>query len=138
VVAGEGRSRARCEELAGADVEFLGWVDRNTQRDLFRRCRALLYPGVEDFGILPVEAQACGAPVIALDAGGARDTVVPGVTGIRYPTAPEAAHALATAIDAFDPSHFDAVAIRAHAERFGAERFRTELAARVASATRRP
>jgi glycosyltransferase involved in cell wall biosynthesis len=75
VVIGEGPDRARLEGLAGGRVRFLGWQPDEVVRDHLRRCRALLFPGVEDFGIVPIEALACGSPVIALGVGGAAETV---------------------------------------------------------------
>lgn len=137
VVSGDGRFREQCERVAGPGTTFLGRTDTATQRDLYRRCAALLLPGVEDFGIVPVEAQACGAPVIAAAAGGALDTVVPGRSGVLVhaaDTAPEGAGRIwAQALQDFDPSAFDAVAIREHAEGFSHASFR----ARMAEAVRR-
>lgn len=75
IVIGAGPERARLEALAGPTVRFLGWQPDEIIRDHYRRCRALLFPGEEDFGIVPVEALACGAPVIALGRGGAAETV---------------------------------------------------------------
>ena len=69
----------------GANVELPGWQSRNELRELYRRCRAVLFPGEEDFGIVPVEACACGAPVIALAAGGALETVVDAAQGLGVP-----------------------------------------------------
>ena len=75
VVIGAGPDRSRLEHLAGPSVTFLGWQSDDVIRDHYRRCRALLFPGEEDFGIVPAEAMACGAPVIALGRGGAAETV---------------------------------------------------------------
>lgn len=75
IVIGEGPDRARLERLAGPTVRFLGWQPDEVVRDHLRRCRALLFPGVEDFGIVPIEALACGAPVLALRRGGVAETV---------------------------------------------------------------
>ena len=75
VVIGKGPERARLEASAGPSVRFLGWQSDAVIRDHYRRCRALLFPGEEDFGIVPVEALACGAPVVALGAGGAAETI---------------------------------------------------------------
>ena len=75
MVIGEGPERARLERLAGPSVRFLGWQPDEVIRDHYRRCRALLFPGEEDFGIVPIEALACEAPVIALARGGAAETV---------------------------------------------------------------
>jgi glycosyltransferase involved in cell wall biosynthesis/REP element-mobilizing transposase RayT len=75
VVIGAGPERQRLEKMAGATVRFLGWQPDEVIRDHYRRCRALLFPGEEDFGIVPVEALACGSPVLALGRGGAVETV---------------------------------------------------------------
>jgi glycosyltransferase involved in cell wall biosynthesis len=134
-VAGNGRFRAEVERLAGPNTRFVGRVDDAGLRDLFRRCRAVLMPGVEDFGIVPVEAQACGAPVIAIDAGGARDSVMPGVTGELVDTDPSGAGEVAVwarALDTFDSTRYDSRAVRSHAETFSRVRFRKAMADVVA------
>lgn len=130
VVAGDGRHRRVLERLAGRHVELLGRVDDATLLDLYRRCRALVFPGEEDFGIVPVEAQACGAPVVARAAGGALESVVDGVTGMLYRPEEEADEvgALARALETFDPAGLDPATIRGHAEAFSPERFRARFA----------
>ena len=130
VVAGDGRARAEVEQLAGPNTRFVGRVDDEGLRDLYRRCRALLMPGVEDFGIVPVEAQACGAPVIAIDAGGARDSVVPGLSGELVPvrSGAEEVQAWADQLAGFDPAAYDPAAIRRHAEGFSRAAFREAMA----------
>src|SRR6185503_6425799 len=85
VIVGTGQAEKVLRAQAGPDVAFLGWQSNEAIRDHLRRCRALLFPGVEDFGIVPVEAQACGTPVIALGQGGAIETVVP-LGGRQSPT----------------------------------------------------
>jgi glycosyltransferase involved in cell wall biosynthesis len=129
VIAGDGRMRAECERLAGPQAQFVGRVSNEQLRSLFRRCAALLMPGVEDFGIVPVEAQACGAPVIATGAGGALDSVLPGRTGELVPLAAEAdaIELWARALADFDPGLYKPAAIRAHADGFSAARFRSEI-----------
>ena len=130
IVAGEGRNRPALEALAGPTIEFLGRVSDAEAEDLMARCQAFIFPGLEDFGITPLQAQAAGRPVIAYGAGGALDTVIPGVTGeFFYEQTPEA---LAQVLAAFDPSRYDPAACRANAERFNAERFRRELGEYVA------
>lgn len=88
IVIGSGQDAARLKAMAGPTVSFLGWASDETIRDHLRRCRALLFPGEEDFGIVPVEANACGAPVIAFARGGATETIVPlgrdGATGVWF------------------------------------------------------
>jgi glycosyltransferase involved in cell wall biosynthesis len=131
-IAGSGPDRAALEReaaSAGADVQFLGRVSDETIRDLYRRAAVTLLPGEEDFGIVPLEAQACGRPVVALGRGGARETVVPGETGLLVDEmAPDAfAGAIAQAIE----QRFDATAIRRHAQRFSRARFGDEMAALI-------
>jgi glycosyltransferase involved in cell wall biosynthesis len=137
VVAGDGRARRAVEAAAGPTVEILGRVDDEELRGLYRSCRALLFPGEEDFGITPVEAQACGAPVIARSVGGVLDTVVPGTTGVLYPATTDEDHVetLAGVLRDFADDGFDRSAIRANAEQFAPARFREGFAAAVANAT---
>lgn len=77
VVVGEGQESRRLRRMAGPTIEFLGWCPNDEFAELLGRCRALIFPGEEDFGILPVEAMACGRPVIAYGAGGVTETVIP-------------------------------------------------------------
>ncbi|HHS97571.1 MAG TPA: glycosyltransferase, partial [Chloroflexi bacterium] len=125
VIAGDGRDREALEAIAGPTITFLGRVPDEDLPDLFARCRAYVLPGVEDFGIAPVQAQAAGRPVIAFGAGGALDTVVEGKTGtfFREPT-PEA---LAAAVRAFDPDEIDPQDCVRNAARFDAEVFRRRI-----------
>jgi len=128
-IVGDGPDRAALERQAGSDVRFLGRLPNGQVRDLYRRAAVTLLPGEEDFGIVPLEAQACGRPVVALARGGALETVKPGETGVLVDDqSPEAfGAAIAEVIDrAFDP-----VAIRAHAERFSRARFVAEMAAQI-------
>jgi glycosyltransferase involved in cell wall biosynthesis len=84
IVAGDGRDRQRLQAMAGPTVQFLGRVSDEQKADLMARCRAFIFPGLEDFGITPVEAQAAGRPVIAYRGGGALDTVTEGRTGLIF------------------------------------------------------
>lgn len=130
VVAGHGRAMDACREVAGPGVTFIGEVSDEDLRDLYRRCRALVFPGVEDFGIVPVEAQACGASVIGVARGGLRDSIIHEVTGILVPhvadTALQAA-ILADAMAGYDDTQFDPSTIRFHAEGFGRDVFRKAI-----------
>ncbi|TSE00472.1 glycosyltransferase family 4 protein [Skermania sp. ID1734] len=130
IVAGNGRFGRYCKAIAGPNVTFLGRVSDAELRDLYRRANALLMPGVEDFGIVPVEAMACGTPVIALADGGALDTVAPGISGqlIAPGTDNEIVDRFAAAIRAFDSGRFDPALIRQHAEGFSQEQFRENIA----------
>jgi glycosyltransferase involved in cell wall biosynthesis len=131
-IVGTGPERARLQALAGPDVEFLGWQTDDQIRALYRSSTAALLPGVEDFGIVPVEAQACGCPVVALDAGGVQETVVDGVTGVLVPDA--SADAFAEGLARAIRTPFDRDAIRANALRFSRERFLESFQAAVADA----
>ncbi len=125
VVIGEGPERKRLQAMAGPTVEFRGWVTNDELRDAYRRARALLYPGEEDFGITALEAQACGTPVVALGRGGALETVVKGKTGLFFPEPLEAS--LAAALQQFETRRFDPADCRAQAERFRRPLFRDNL-----------
>lgn len=129
VVVGAGRCGAQLAALAGPGIELLGAVDDERLRDLYRRCRALVFPGVEDFGLVPVEAQACGTPVLARGAGGVLDSVIDGVTGTLFhpPSGEPEVGALTRALRAFDASTFDPDVIRLHAESFSQEAFRERM-----------
>jgi len=116
VIAGEGRDRARLEKMAGPSVRFLGRVSGADVARLMAHCRAFIFPGLEDFGIAPVEAQASGRPVVAFRGGGALDTVVEGQTGLFFDE--QSPEALTAALARFDPAAFDPDACRANAERF--------------------
>jgi len=116
VVIGDGPQRARLERLAGPTVRFVGWASDELLRDHYARCRALVFPNEEDFGIVPVEAQAAGAPVIALARGGALETVRDGVTGIHFEAQNTAG--LIEAIQRFERSEFDPQACRENARQF--------------------
>ncbi len=119
-VAGTGTQLAALKAMAGPTVELLGWVDDEMLRDLYRRARALLFPQIEDFGIIAVEAQACGCPVIAYEAGGALDSVTPR-TGVLF--AAQTVEALGDAVDALDRAPPDPDACRCNAERFSEDAF---------------
>lgn len=132
VVIGSGQDERRLRALAGPTIHFAGWQPDQAIRHHLRRCRALLFPGEEDFGIVPVEAQACGAPVLAFGRGGATETIVP-PGGAAQPTGlwfeEQTAECLADAISAFEDrlDDFDPAAARANASRFNRQRFVEEL-----------
>jgi len=132
-IAGEGTDRGRLAAIAGPDVEFLGRVTDEDVRELYQGATAVLLPGEEDFGIVPVEAQACGRPVVALGSGGALETVVDGVTGILVDGhEPDAwAAAIRRVRDGQSGGAFQPDTIRRHAETFSRERFLTAMAAEI-------
>jgi glycosyltransferase involved in cell wall biosynthesis len=132
VVIGSGPELERLKAIPGARAEFLGWQSDEAIRAHYRKARALLFPGEEDFGIVPVEAQACGLPVIALGRGGALETVIGGRTGLFYDD--DSPAGLAEAIRRFESRAWDAAEARRNAERFDKERFRREIDACVRSA----
>lgn len=125
VIAGEGRDRARLQALAKSNVRFVGRVSDEQARAWLARCRAFIFPGEEDFGITPLEANASGKPVIAFAGGGALETVVPGVTGEFFRQATAAA--LGAVVRAFDDSRYDPLTLRRHAEKFGTSVFKAKL-----------
>jgi glycosyltransferase involved in cell wall biosynthesis len=150
VVVGDGPGRAALERRAPRHIEFTGRLPDADLAALFARCRALVQPQEEDFGITAVEAQAAGRPVVAFGRGGAVDSVIPLVgppdaahraTGVFFDE--QTPEALLRALHRFEAAEpfFDAKAIRSHAERFSAPRFRAEMereAARLLEARGEP
>lgn len=120
-VIGEGTEYARLCRMAGPTITFKGRLPDDAVRDHYRRCRCLVFPGEEDFGLVPIEAQACGRPVIALGRGGALETIELDVSGILYKG--DGVEALVDAVKRFDERTWDPAAIRAQAERFSPEAF---------------
>jgi glycosyltransferase involved in cell wall biosynthesis len=136
-IAGEGPERTRLEALAaGADVAFLGYQPDEALRDLYRGAVAVLLPGEEDFGIVPVEAQACGRPVVAYGRGGARETVVDRVTGLLVDD--DSVRSFADALGEIQRMPFDSAVARAHAERFSRQQFQTRMTRLVDETARAP
>jgi glycosyltransferase involved in cell wall biosynthesis len=133
-VVGGGPDAARLRAMAGPDVEWLGPVDAETLRTLYRSAQAVLLPGEEDFGIVPVESMACGRPVIALGRGGATETVLPGVTGWLVEASDPGAFADAMRQALAQP--LDPAVLVRHAERFSVPRFEAGLRDLLAEATR--
>jgi glycosyltransferase involved in cell wall biosynthesis len=123
-IVGTGPDEARLRRLAGPTVRFDGWLSMEGLRDAYRGARALLQAHEEDFGIAPLEAMACGTPVIALRRGGAGEVVVPG-TGVLFEEAGE--EALEAALRSFDPQAYEASALRARSLEFDREVFRERL-----------
>ncbi len=126
LVAGSGRDLERVRRLAGRHTEILGHVPDADVPRLFAQARALLFPGPEDFGIVAVEAQAAGLPVVAFDAGGVRDSVLDGETGVLYE--PGTVEGLIDGIRRFESLSFDHQRIRENALRFGPDRFAAAFA----------
>lgn len=127
-IVGNGPERGALENYANGRAEFLGRLSDDDVRVMYRRASVALLPGEEDFGIVPLEAMACGRPVVALGRGGALETVAPG-TGILVDDM--SVDAFADAVDRAVSTRFDRDVIRTHAEQFGRERFGDELASLV-------
>jgi glycosyltransferase involved in cell wall biosynthesis len=123
-IVGDGPDRPRLESLAGPTVRFLGRIMDSEVQEQMARCRALIFPGEEDFGLTPLEAQAAGRPVIAFGRGGALETVVEGETGVffREPTVDSLAQVLCD----FD-DRYDSAALRDHACKFDKELFKERM-----------
>jgi glycosyltransferase involved in cell wall biosynthesis len=125
-IVGEGPDRARLERHAqGSEVEFLGFQPDVAVRDLYRGAAAVLLPGEEDFGIVPVEAQACGRPVVALARGGVTETVLDRVTGVLVRE--DGPEPFADALRTVKTLPFDPAVARAHAETFSRDRFAAHM-----------
>lgn len=133
LVIGEGEQLEALRAMAGPSVELLGWQPFSEIKRHFASCRALIFPGIEDFGIVPLEAMASGRPVIAFAEGGALETVRDRETGLFfYEQTPDA---LTDAVARFEQieAQFDAAAMVAWARRFSKERFKAEISAVVAA-----
>lgn len=135
VVVGDGEMRARLEAQAGPNITFRGRVGFDQLKAEFATARALIFPGEEDFGIVPVEVMASGRPVVALRRGGALDYVVPGKTGVFFDS--QTVDSLNAAVDALE-AHPSLTAqpdlLRAHAKTFGGDVFRAKIKASVEQA----
>ncbi len=124
-VVGSGPERQNLERLAGDGIELAGWRSDEEIRHLYRNCTAAILPGEEDFGIVPVEAQACGRPVVALGRGGVLDTVIDGETGVLFDET--TVESLEAALRRAAAAAWNPVRIRAHAETFSRRRFIAEI-----------
>ena len=134
VIIGSGSEEARLKAMAGPTIEFRGWASYEDVKARYQNCRALLFPGEEDFGIVPLEAMASGRPVIAYGSGGALDTVVDNQTGVFFDR--QTAEDLAAAITRFETIEdtFDPHALRRHARGFGRDVFRRNVEAVIDAA----
>lgn len=132
VVVGDGPDRAALERLAGPTVRFTGRMGDAETAAMFERCRALILPGREDFGLTPLEANAAGRPVVAYRAGGALDTVIDGETGVLFDEQTE--FSLGRALMAVAAREWDATRLRAHAVTFSEDVFARRMRAVVDAA----
>jgi glycosyltransferase involved in cell wall biosynthesis len=124
-IVGTGPDRDRLQSIAGPTVEFAGQVSDDALRAAYRQAQAVVLPAEEDFGIVPVEAMACGRPVVALAKGGARETVDPGVTGVLVPE--QTAAAFASAMDQVRHMAFDPALLHARAQAYSVDRFESRF-----------
>jgi glycosyltransferase involved in cell wall biosynthesis len=119
VVVGTGSEESKLKRMAGRNIQFAGWVCDHQLRNYYQNCRALIFPGEEDFGIVPVEAMACGKPVIAFGRGGVLESVIDGVTGVFFKSQTESS--LVEAIQRSQTLPFDPEQIRETTRRFHPE-----------------
>jgi glycosyltransferase involved in cell wall biosynthesis len=125
VVIGDGPDRKRLESMAKPNIRFMGRQTDSVVEFYASRCRALIFPGEEDFGMTPLEVNAAGRPVIAFAAGGALETVNEGITGIFFHDA--TADSLASAVERFETMRWESKAIRQHSQQFSIEAFREKM-----------
>ena len=131
-VIGSGSEMKKLQSIAGDNVELLGYQPDEVMYDFMQRAKAFVFGAVEDFGIMPVEAQACGTPVVAMGRGGTAETVINGETGIHfYEQTPEAVAEAMQTVAEMPRNFFDTERIRAHAETFSRETFRSKLSTLV-------
>jgi glycosyltransferase involved in cell wall biosynthesis len=128
-IANDGPALSAMQQIAGPNVEFLGRVDEAELVRQMQGCAAVVFPSRDDFGLVPVETMACGRPAIAYGAGGALETVVPGVTGELFQR--QDVDTLFETLESFDPEAYDPAQIRAHAQGWGVDRFRRAIEAVV-------
>ncbi|OGJ54560.1 hypothetical protein A3D11_01835 [Candidatus Peribacteria bacterium RIFCSPHIGHO2_02_FULL_49_16] len=125
IIAGDGQDRKRLQKMAGPTVQFLGRVSDAELSALYANAKALLFPAHEDAGIVPLEAQACGTPVIAYGKGGIRDAVQENVTGVFFEE--QTVESMRGALDHFEKQSWNRKNIRAHAKQFSQDQFRTNM-----------
>ncbi len=128
-IVGEGPDRKRLEALAGPTIEFYGYRSKDEVGDLYADAKALLFPGIEDFGLTPLEAMACGTPVISYRAGGPLETIIEGTTGTFFNE--QTPECLAETLQSFDKKQFDAQACKNRAKEFSRERFEKQIHSQI-------
>lgn len=129
LIAGTGPEKEKLKKIAKGNIEFLGWQSDENLAKLYASCRALIFPGNEDFGIVPLEAMANGKPVVAFAAGGALETIVAdgdSATGVFFYE--QTTDALINAIKTLSTKKFNTHAIRQHAEKFDRKNFKRQIA----------
>jgi len=119
-IVGEGPARKKLEKLAGPTVEFYGYRERDELKDIFTGAKAVIFPGLEDFGLVPLESMACGTPVVAYNKGGALETVTE-ETGVFF--GEQTSDSLLEALEKIEQKNFDAHTLNAQAQKFSREKF---------------
>jgi glycosyltransferase involved in cell wall biosynthesis len=125
IVAGNGPEFQKLQTIAKSNIEFVGFVETNSLKNYMQKAKAFVFAAEEDFGIIPVEAQACGTPVIALAKGGTLETVVENKTGVFFQE--QSSERIKQAVIDFEKMKFSSTVIREHAMKFSKERFENEM-----------
>lgn len=134
-IIGRGQDESRLKKLAGANVDFMGFVSDDQLPSMYANAKAVLFPQYEDAGVVPLEAQACGTPVIAYKKGGAVDTIIEGSTGVFFDE--QSVESITDAIDRFEKTSFDRTTISNHAKQFSKEKFQQKIREEVLKVTER-
>ena len=124
-IVGAGTEYEKLREGSAENIEFLGWMEDRQMRQLYARARVLLFPGIEDFGIVPLEAQACGTPVIAYRSGGALETVIDHKTGLFFDR--QEAINLKEVVEKFESFDYDREILRDNALRFSRDKYKKRM-----------
>ncbi|MCC9017793.1 MULTISPECIES: glycosyltransferase [Flavobacterium] len=127
IVAGDGPEFQKLQTIAKSNIEFVGFVEANSLKNYMQKAKAFVFAAEEDFGIIPVEAQACGTPVIALAKGGTLETVVENRTGVFFQE--QSSQSIKEAVIDFEKIEFNPKVIREHAMKFSKQRFESEMRA---------
>ncbi|MBS0615257.1 MAG: glycosyltransferase [Verrucomicrobia bacterium] len=125
VIIGDGPEMGKIKKISAPNIEILGHISDEEMRQYMQKAKAFVFAAEEDFGIVPVEAQAAGTPVIAFGKGGALETVVDGVTGVFFDE--QTPPSMNEAVNQFEKMEFDPKAIQLHAQQFGEQRFKSQL-----------
>ncbi len=128
-IVGYGPDEAKLKAMAKPNIEFMGAKFGEELQEIFARAKAFVFTAEEDFGIVPVEAMACGRPVICYSKGGQSESALAGTTGILFDQ--QTPESLAEAVRKFDADDYDPIKIRSHAEKFSKERFKTEIVEKI-------
>jgi glycosyltransferase involved in cell wall biosynthesis len=132
-IVGEGPYNKKLQQMAGPTIEFYGYRQRDELGDLYADAKALIFPGIEDFGIAPLESMACGTPVISYRAGGPLETIVEGKTGEFFDE--QTTQSLIYTLEKFDAKNFNADDCKNRAKEFSQERFERQIREAVSDLT---